>query len=138
MTTEGPLDKIIAKCRELLALAEKRTPGIWGRRKNWNDDLEEHDVFPLEQKCEPPFSAVSICCADDCRDESAVNAAFIAACAGNAEAGWKSTLAVIDYVLEIMEVLGQNPEHPLHVREQEVAEAIALKIIAAYPIELLE
>ena len=119
--------------KKLLAIAENRTHGKW-------EIIGQHqtEVLALDGTQEAIVVVDTRFFKEQTNPNEKEDATFIAACAGNAEAGWKSTLAVIDHVLEIMEVLGQNPEHPLHVREQEVAEAIALKIIAAYPIELLE
>ena len=37
MTQQEHLDRIVAKCRELLAVAEKRTPGRWFGGSNAQD-----------------------------------------------------------------------------------------------------
>jgi len=78
MTTEQRLQRIKAKCQELLAHAE--------------------------------------------------DAAFIAACAGSAEAGWSSTLAAIEAIKNAASIYGR-----LSCAENELQNAI----IAAWPEELL-
>lgn len=90
MTPDQHLDLIAAKCRELLAIAEKRTPSPWPveyiRRA-----LRFADKNPMAAGLDD----------DDCYEgldyaPDGTDAAFIAACAGPAEAGWRSTLAAID------------------------------------------
>jgi len=72
------LRRIDAHLASLLAIAEKRTPGEWveGNRAVWHDCNNESQN-------------------EVCEFVSPQNAAFIASCAGNAEAGWKATRAVI-------------------------------------------
>jgi len=95
MTTIEQLKAIRARCVELLAIAEKRTPGRW-----WKDD---------------PDCAGHVVMSDDGGVASGTvmgldvvpvshriaNAAFIAACAGAAEAGWLITIETIDWLIEI-------------------------------------
>jgi hypothetical protein len=77
------LDKIVAKCRELLATAEKRTPGKWTAGGRYDADyVDKGDDYPF--------------CVLDSHD-----AAYIAACAGLAEAGWRATIAAIESCREI-------------------------------------
>ena len=73
MTTEEHLNKIIAKCRELLAGAEKRTQYfIKGLKHDKARDLmNEEDIE------------------------------FGLSCAGPAEAGWRATIAAIEGLLPI-------------------------------------
>lgn len=75
MTTTEKLQRIRARCVKLLALAEKRTPGKW--------------FYYLE----PRLPITGEC---DVRPD---DAAYIAACAGAAEAGWRATIAAIDSIL---------------------------------------
>jgi hypothetical protein len=84
MTTTEKLNAIAAKCRANLALAENRTPGEW-----------EADVFNL--KSEGRYMG-HLSCAGAWAFPSKDNAAYIAACAGAAEAGWRTTLAAIESV----------------------------------------
>jgi hypothetical protein len=105
MNQQEHIQRIRARCVELLALAEKRTEGRW---EHWecataNIYVGDHSIFANNY--------------DD--------AIFIASCAGPAEAGWKATIAAIDFVEEL-EINGF---------------AVCLKqkaaIIAAWPEELL-
>jgi hypothetical protein len=85
------LEKIKAKCRANLALAEKRTPGRWVFSQDYGDGRtqvvhtdEDEPWFLVEETHGAPHPKR--------------NAAFIAACAGAAEAGWKATIAAIDSI----------------------------------------
>lgn len=89
MDKQEHLNKIKAKCLANLALAEQRT------QEKWYNDVEEpwkiwdktgHMVANLSPKQNYSYGMTSSC----------ENAAFIAACAGPAEAGWRSTIAAID------------------------------------------
>lgn len=114
MNTQDHLQRIKAKCQELLAIAEKRTPGEWKscngqkgtiiRRKSANVIGEPQDVAR----------------AWNCWRKDG-NAAFIASCAGSAEAGWRVTIAAID----------DAKNYPA------VNQCLVRKIIAAWPEELL-
>ena len=91
-TTTEQLAEIRAKCVELLAIAEKRT------RCNWMISFHHNQTTVLTGDGRPATS-VAECCIDEAflrAGESTANAAFIASCAGPAEAGWKATIAVID------------------------------------------
>lgn len=114
MTTTERLQRIRAKCVELLELSTKRTPGKWHAVDSivWNceNDRESHSV------CDTDYSRVS-------------DARFIAACAGPAEAGWRSTIAAISW-LETAHISVYKPE-------REEAERVTRDIIAAWPEETL-
>jgi len=77
MTTTEHLEKIKAKCTELLAIAEKRTAGRWS-----------------EDNCATVCLTTGRRIIDDFENDD--DATFIAACAGPAEAGWRATIAAID------------------------------------------
>ena len=82
------LKAIRAKCEELLAIAEKRTPGEWRAQLQdpntaFGTTIKTINSFPVAFK------------------QEAGNAAFIASCTRNAEAGWRSTIAAIDLLLII-------------------------------------
>lgn len=83
MTTNEKLERIAARCRELLALAENRTRGKW----TWNRDVLTDEDGGI------------ICDATTYSGEDFAwmrnNAVFAGACAGPAEAGWRATLAAI-------------------------------------------
>ena len=74
MNNETRLNEILTICERNLALAEKRTKGEWPMISSINLRV-----------CGPVYDTNLN--HDDCR--------FIAACAGSAEAGWLSTIAVI-------------------------------------------
>lgn len=82
MTTIEHLQRIKAKCEQLRTIAEKRTHGRW-----------------KEDSATEVWSEFSDWIAD-CM-ESEYDAAFIASCAGPAEAGWRSTIAAIDDILTV-------------------------------------
>lgn len=87
MTTEEKLQRIRARCVELLAIAEKRTPGKW-KISGPNTDVWSQDKIVATTYVNDPTGT------GEPQDEH--DAAFIAACAGPAEAGWRSTIAAID------------------------------------------
>jgi hypothetical protein len=108
MTTTEHLQLIKAKCQELLAKAEKRTPGRW--KANDNEVVQlfrghlQNQLLVVEEECD---------------------ATFISSCAGNAEAGWRSTIAAIDGLEEM-----DDQSHLYQFMES--------NILAAWPIELLQ
>lgn len=125
MTPTEKLERIKAKCEQLLAIAEKRTNGKWhhdsGERcSHWvSSHLSTVCVIPTD----------SIYCAAD----TSQNASFIAACAGPAEAGWRATIAVIDWI---------NSDHgipDLYSQDcvDEAVTRLTKSILAAWPEELL-
>ena len=107
MTTEEHLKKIKAKCESLLAIAERRTPGIWEQRAQELSAVVKIDNTAKEY--------VSVCYPQ--------NAAFIASCAGPAEAGWRATIASVNDLLAY---------RALHKDTQ-----IEVDLLAAWPEELL-
>jgi hypothetical protein len=87
-TITEKLNAIAAKCRVNLALAEQRTPGRWVFSQDYGDERtqavhtdEDEPWFLVEETHGSPHPKC--------------NAAYIAACAGAAEAGWRTTLAAI-------------------------------------------
>ncbi len=110
MNTKEHLEKIKAKCQELLATAEKRTEGIW--RHNEINDVR---ITALAMHQNPVLSGNDI-------ELTCFDGDFIASCAGPAEAGWRVTIVAIDALFEIYD----NPD-----------ETVAQNIVAAWPEELL-
>lgn len=108
MTTTEHLQRIRAKCVELLEIAGKRTPASWQAEGNtvWRHDAERESS--------------SIC--DTVSHAHWADARFIASCAGPAEAGWRATIAAID----ILSALDKYSESRL-----------ADDILSAWPEELL-
>jgi len=96
----------------LLETAKKRTPGDWFV-DSANGVMADY------------IGSTYICYPDTKED-----AAFIASCAGNAEAGWKSALAAIEWLLRIYE----KCDEPTST----YAEQALQEILAAWPIETLQ
>lgn len=98
MTTEEKLNAIMAKCRAFLEIAAKRTPGKWKSCKP-GDYKAIQGIF------------MSCVIGDDgmqktCESYRKYDAAFIAACAGQAEAMARSTIAAIQDILDYPELHG--------------------------------
>jgi len=143
MTTEEHLNRIVAKCRELLEeKAAKRTPGKWS---HYSDrvcsESEFHDDAEVDN--------VDVCQGITWRKDSpkqkvGENLVFIAACAGSAEAGWRATIAAIEAIRSAPHdrycsaVKGPEPETWLVESDCDCwkKDAVA-SIIAAWPEELL-
>ncbi len=119
MTREEHLQRIVAKCQELLAIAQKRTPGKW-HCPNTRTEVFMSDSRPVAMCWGPDASAHG-------------NAAFIALCAGTAEAGCKATIVAIERALECESWDGQIKVK--YIRQD--ADAILDSIVAAWPEELL-
>jgi hypothetical protein len=96
MTKEEKLQAIRAKCVELLAIAEKRTPGEW----RYNDpDCSAHVIMAGDiGVCSGVVMGKGVT-----YEQSLYNAHFIASCAGPAEAGWQSVIDLIDAMEELHE-----------------------------------
>jgi hypothetical protein len=96
MTTEEHLEKIVAKCRANLALAARRTPGKWIHDKSRESigDVTTEDRDGIAQAQERISVAGKGRVAQNVMRDN--NAAFIAACAGAAEAGWRATIAAVE------------------------------------------
>jgi hypothetical protein len=74
------LRRIDAHLASLLAIAEKRTPGEW--------EVDQSTTWDQARGIHPQIVQRNAYLTTE-------DAAFIASCAGNAEAGWKATRAVI-------------------------------------------
>lgn len=100
MNKEERLKAIRAKCVELLAIAEKRTPGDWQWvGHSWSDD----SVYCGDQRIVGASIRDEATESNQHKLESEMdgNTTFIAACAGTAEAGWRATIAAIDAIERI-------------------------------------
>ena len=96
MNKAEKLDAIVRHCEANLVIAAKRTSGRWGIERtsttNW--------IGPMRRNGDGKISII-VCDTDRDRlkaeyiDQNDADAAFIAACAGAAEAGWKATIAAI-------------------------------------------
>ena len=121
MNTTEHLEKIKAKCQQLLATAEKRTPGKW-----------IHDACAVISRCsehdgearkhiDGGFYRIEV-------DGAPSACTYIASCAGPAEAGWRATIAVIHNALCAGHEFWELPP----ARQSDLK-----LIIAAWPEELL-
>ncbi len=115
MKTEH-LKQIKAECERLLALSEKRTQGEWALTAPEPEDLQVHVCHSRGE-----MVAVGV---NTSTANSEANAAYIAACAGRAEAGWRSTIAAINGIEEM--------------EYSHLYEYILDNILAAWPLELLK
>ena len=128
MSHEEHLSRIVAKCRELLAIAEKRTPGKWSVSHS-----DKNGLHKIESKL--------VFVSSDTFEEDAV---FVANCAGPAEAGWRATIEAIDSVKSAPHerlcsaVKGPEPETWLVESDCDCWKKDATRtIIADWPEELL-
>lgn len=110
--TAEKLARIKARCLELLALAEKRTPAPWFVTKQGG---VASDVIG------EGWRVIS---------GPTQNAAFIAACAGAAEAGWRTTIAAIEHVQRNLKMSSYKPERATLIELHDA-------ILAAWQEELL-
>lgn len=94
MTREEHLNKIAAKCRELLAVAEKRSPGKWKNTKG------KHGTI-IRRATEKVGEPQDVCRVWNCSRLDG-NATFIASCAEAAEAGWRATIAAIEQARQVI------------------------------------
>jgi len=103
MTTTEHLEKIKSKCRANLALAAKRTPGKWR-------EMEDMNGKQYTGKCVEQAEDVNYVIAEIIGHQTGEqhDAAFIAACAGDAEAGWKATIAAIEVFTAMVEIEGES------------------------------
>lgn len=124
MTTEEKLNAIVAKCRAFLEIAEKRTPGEWTFQPGYYNTSHDADQFP----CGPTINYGNAH-AIDLNKGMDGDAAFIAACAGQAEAMARSTIAAINNLQLIHE--------QTDLGEYAAWDALQ-EIIAAWPDELLQ
>jgi hypothetical protein len=79
MTTAEKLQAIKARCEALLETASKRTPGEW----------EHSGANGIHKRMSSHYAT---CMATTDGENRQNNAAFIASCAGPAEAGWRYSL----------------------------------------------
>ncbi len=120
MTTQKHLEKIRAKCEQLLAIAEKRELG------EWKCPNTRKEVFSTDNR------PIAVCYGPDVPAHS--NAAFTASCAGPAEAGWRATIAAIN---GLQLIIAANKAISPHDWQKSAAQQELELIIAAWPEELL-
>lgn len=134
MTPEQHLDLIAAKCRELLAIAENRTPGKWARQNT-------ADIFTDTEEAKRGVRGHHVADCDPSCDKSVLqarsDAAFIAACAGTAEAGWRATLAAIDRTKRTISRMRSWTDNEAASVAIRCAQEEQQQIRAAWPVEML-
>lgn len=113
MTTQEHLNKILEKCRAFLEIAGKRTPGKWLARP----EIQRRDWEPFNNGGAVDIGVVQF------HGMKCDDAAFIAACAGQAEAMARSTIATVKDILEYWD---------LHKDTQ-----LVVDVLAAWPEEIL-
>ena len=130
MTTTEKLQLVRVRCVELLAIAEKRTPGKWEQKP---EELHRDYIRIRGTRLGGRFKVCNVNGSTGNNEsyereakETRANANFIASCAGPAEAGWRSTIAAIDFILN-------NPP----IRGLYRWNDMAVQIAAAWPDELL-
>lgn len=136
MTNNEHLQKIKAKCQQLLDIAAKRQLGTWAID---NDNLIAGDRYVLGVTFDEHVEGAS--------NWPIVqqNRAFIASCAGPAEAGWKATIAAInDWTTLFASTEGFSDGAPdasdhdkLCNEISSIARINIRYILSAWPIELL-
>ena len=111
------LKLIDAHLDKLLALAAKRTAGAWKTEPG-----NENEIWGGSEY---------VC---DCFDNRQSNADFIAACAGNAEAGWVATKGMIMLIFGYEE-LSKTLTAPLTLEAVDIArDSILESILIAWPL----
>lgn len=96
MTQQEHLNRIRARCVELLEIAKHRTPGRWYVAKG---GLGNKDGMDTVYATNDDLNYIAACRDFACfhaPPKNSENATFIASCAGAAEAGWRATIAAID------------------------------------------
>lgn len=141
VTPDDHLDRIIAKCREVIELGEKRTQGEWreGTCNVWQDDLLI-PVVEMRHRVGFEDGRRIIPLHGDTHEAPQADAAFIAACAGPAEAAARSTIDAIAYFRDLAIVPQVDASDDMHRAWSDLAnEAVdkLAEIRAAWPIEIL-
>lgn len=129
MNTTEHLELILAYCRRCLAIAEKRTPGMW--------DSVEHRAYHTSYIVRGGAAKNQLSQCFNWQDNgfdirSKDNAAFIATCAGAAEAGWRATIASIEGIETVL-------HYGCFIEKTDVNDLnkVLTEILAAYPLELI-
>jgi hypothetical protein len=117
---------IDAHLARLLDIAAKRTPGEWIVGWNMIGDGISKSICNAPMKNEQTTTL-----------EWVSDKRFIASCAGNAEAGWRATRAMIEFALMVIEFHSTRPKEDPQRTELETVEEVAMRILAAFPLETL-
>lgn len=122
------LYRIKRHLKNLLANAKKRSQGEWKVYENESLSIftkERIGVTPI-QGCDVANTNIVGFTDDQCR----LNAAFIASCAGNAEAGWT-------YALKNLKTWLRTYDEAISQEIKDLASCQLNDILAAWPIEKL-
>ena len=122
LTTDEHLNAIVSKCKANLALAEKRIDGNWiVDNRNGSTATQcgiladsDHVILPLGSYLD------------------AEDAAFIVACAGSAEAGWRSTIAAIEGLQQAIKIAKLDAAPTSDLKD------LLSDILSAWPDSLLQ
>lgn len=131
MTTQQKLEKIKAKCEEIIRLGEKRTPGSWTC-----DDYAPHQIVAKNQAC----VASALAWEETIAHDALYNATFISTLAGPAEAMARSTIAAIDGLLSLAVIPQVEAPDEMHQAWEQCAreaDDVLNFILSAWPDELL-
>jgi hypothetical protein len=126
MTQQEHLNRIRARCVELLEIAKHRTPELW------NPSFDTTGFPCVASVKDTRIATTDLSCSRfGVRQDDTT---FIASCAGAAEAGWKATIAAIDTVTGLQKVpYGWDGD----CGASAYADNLADSIIAPWPEELL-
>jgi hypothetical protein len=126
MNTPEQLQKIKSECKRLLTIAEKRTQGEWEYLPPRS--VGGSAIVPMKG----PAIVGSMWSTHESKDqsESDNDAFFIAACAGAAEAGWRSTIRHVNHLNDLI-AAREEPYYGAAIYE-------ANHLISAWPTELLQ
>lgn len=108
--------KIKAHLEKLLADAKLRTAGKWRHDGPWFPQPPHGDGIHSFYGVGTPEKLVIQRCYTE------TDARYIASCAGNAEAGWRSTLVAIDALLEISKWKFENTQYAQAAMQSIIAE----------------
>ena len=123
MTQQEHLNRIRARCVELLEIAKHRTPELW------NPSFDTTGFPCVASVKDTRIATTTLSCSRfGVRQD---DTAFIASCAGAAEAGWKATIVAIDSIFNPPS--SQTTHNWIAIYEKETVE----RIIASWPAELL-
>lgn len=129
VTTEHHLDLILAFCRKNLALAEKRTPGLWRYARAMQSGFRLATTDLLKK---------GVLYVRDC-DLTDDNGTFIAACAGAAEAGWHATIAALEGLQEMQKnVRGWRDDNGCCGAALQYIHSQFQSVLTAYPLDLIQ
>ena len=127
MTQQEHLNRIRARCVELLEIAKHRTPEVW------NPSFDTTGFPCVASVKDTRIATTDLSCSRfGVRQDDTT---FIAACAGAAEAGWKATIAAIDS-LSGYASLTESDNPSVRLIGGDAQDAINA-IITFWPIELL-